>query len=273
MKYFCENCGTEEVQNKKHGLCTRCYGHLRRKGLLIFKPKTEDQKRKTLISNLKKKHSSQILDDICKVNSNWAWSLTRVAKKYKVTRERARQWYKIIFGHGYGEVLREKAKKKKQDIACIHDPRRKVADFKPNSSTHKGVKAEKKFLQECQKRELNFSIPCTQHIDIKINGYDIDVKTCLKATMTSPGIKVKYFRYNCRGIQVEIADFFACYHPTEKRFFIIPRSATNKIGKHGTISIYISERQSDYYIAKNRYWEYRDAWHLLKKKKKVKNSS
>ena len=222
-----------------------------------------------MILNLREKYGPEILEDLNNLNHDLFNDLTQIAKKYKVTRERARQWYKMIFGHGYRKILKEKTKKRNQDIACVHDPRRKVADYKKDSVMYRAAKVEKMFLKKCQKIKLGFNVPCTGEVDIKVNGYMVDVKSCSNPKRYSPGAKIKYFRYIAKGTQIETADFFACYHPVEKVFFIIPRAATNEIGKADLISIYINECQSNYHTARNRYWEFRDAWYLLKNKKNL----
>jgi hypothetical protein len=220
-----------------------------------------------MISNLRGKYGSKILKDIGDVNFKQYWGLTQVAKKYNLSRERVRQYYRMIFGQGYRKAQKEKTKKLNRDISCVHDPRRKVADFKPGTTAYRAAIVEKAFLCECEKIGLMVNIPCNGEVDIEINNHRVDVKSCSRAKRYHQGAQTRYFRYVCKGNQVKTADFFACYHPGEKAFFIIPRKKTNKVAKNGEISIYIRNNRSYHKLSKNRYWEYKNAWHLLMSKK------
>ena len=184
--------------------------------------------------------------------------------KYGITKERIRQLHKSLYGKPYSPIKKRKTQERAEnETSCINDPRRKYADYKRgNTSIWKGVKTEKMFFDECERRGLNPEILCSRAIDIKINGYLIDVKSAYRPFKMNRDSKSAnlFRRYAFRKKQRDKCDFFACWHDGEKNFFIIPKE---EIKKNLSNCIYISNTKSDHYNSKNRYWEYKDAFNLL----------
>jgi len=216
---------------------------------------------KKSIKRLVEKHGEEFLADFNDLKKKQFWNLVDIGNKYGFSREYARQIYKSLYNKPYRPIRTKKTKKIK-DISCVHDPRRKYADYKENNSAvWKSAKTESMFFNECEKRGFKLEILCRKSIDIKINTYLIDVKSCFKPRLYHPESKTRYLVFHLSKHQLKNADFIACYHSVEEVFFIVP------IGDVGSVNIYILESKSHHYNAKNRYWEFKDAWHLLEKEK------
>ena len=212
---------------------------------------------------LVKKYGKEFLVDFHDLEKKPFWNLVDIGNKYGFSREYARQIYKSLYHKPYRPIRTKKTKKMKE-LSCVHDPRRKYADYKKNNgNVWKSAKTEKMFFDECEKRGFKIEIPCSKSIDIKINNHLIDVKSCFKSKHYSPLVKTKYLRFSISKHQFENANFVACYHSVEELFFIIPT------GWIQSMTIYISESKSHHYNAKNRYWEFRDAWRLLREGKNL----
>lgn len=259
---YCIQCNLRPVAIKKRGLCNNCYAALRVKGLLPPLPKkTLSESNWYQRQSLIKRYGKNIIKDFEQLKNNYGWTLERLGEKYGFTREYARQAYEFVFDEKYTEKIEHFKEVRSNDIeTCPNDPRHKFADYKRNgSNVWKSAKTEKMFFDECEKRNLNPQILCTRTIDIKVNGHLIDVKSSFTASLFGLGSKTPYMRFGISKKQRKKCDFIACYHGLKKVFFIIPKEAMTKSNM-----IYISKEQSDYCNARNRYWEYKDAWHLLK---------
>ncbi len=66
------------------------------------------------------------------------------------------------------------------------------------------------------------------------------------------------------NLYVDKADFFACYHQSYGEWFIIPNAW--KGSGRPVVRMSILERPSNHRAAKNKHFEYKDAWHLLEAK-------
>jgi hypothetical protein len=260
---YCKKCGERPVTNLARLLCSRCYSTVRNRLLRLGLPirTTPLQKKRAMIIRLRQNYGVQLLKDINLVDSKHFWNLTSVADKYGVSRELVRQWYTKIKGRPYQKTKSKKVAKRKVGYGCAHDPRHKIAEYQKGGGVFAGATAELMFFNECKKRGFDISFCCNGSVDFKVNTLLVDVKFCSKPKFFNVSNDTSYYKFVARGKQVEIAHFFACYHVSEKEFFIIPSGKTSK--KNGIIAIYISKQQTNYRSSKNRYWEYKGAWHLL----------
>jgi len=255
-------CGNEPIFIQKRGLGRRCYNWIWRNGGLPSIPiKSREARKKTLTRNLIKKYGFGIICDFDDLNHRPFWNLVDVGNKHGFSRERARQIYTLLCNKPFTPVQMRKNKKTRgDDIACLHNPLRKIAEYKKGSSHRAGAKIEQLFIDKCEKRGIKVVIPCTRIIDLKINGYNVEVKS---RGLTN--VNTNSFQFPIHPNQYEKADFFACYHKTEAVFFIVPRDAVriSKRSRGICYSICISEKKTTNRNAKNYYWQYRNAWHQL----------
>jgi len=259
---MCIMCGDEPVHIQKRHLGLSCWNKIRDNGGLPPLPrKSEKESRENRKKNLIKKYGFGIIMDFDDLNHRPFWNLVDVGNKHGFTREYARQIYKVLYGKAYGKAKVRKTSNRirsEKSIACTHDPRRKFAEYKRNGSNiWKSALSEKMFFDECEKRGLVSEILCNSEIDLKVSGYFIDVKSSF--TPAKPKGAVTPFRhFRISRKQKEKCDFLACYHSGEKAFFIIPKKEFPK-----SFKLYISEVKTNHYSSKNRYWQYRNAWHQL----------
>lgn len=221
---------------------------------------TREWCRKKMTRRLRHKYGESFLVDIEKIKDGLRFvTLDSVGKKYNLTRERVRQIFFVIYGCGVRSI------KKRIDLkTCKHDPRIKVAEFK-EGIIKQGAVAELKFFKKCCELGFDVKPECGRTIDQNVNGYKVEIKASYSSRRTSEGQITKHHHYSLSSKQIELADFFACYHFISDSFFIIPKNKTpffNKKCKKEK-SIYITVEKSKYYCAKNRYWEFQNAWHLL----------
>lgn len=211
-------------------------------------------KRKRRIKKLCEKYGEQIMHDFKKIQDGRPYcTLASLGIKYGFSRERARQIFFELVGKGAREIKKQPI----SELTCKHDPRHKLAEFNEHGKQFLGAQKEKLFFDECLKRGFNISTNCKRTIDFDVNGYKVEVKSRTGVTFQRGNV-TGIVQFNARKNQIEKADFFACWHPVEKCFFIIPQKAIK-----GRYSIAILEKPSNYRCAKNRYWEFKNAWHLL----------
>ena len=222
------------------------------------------KKMRVFKKKLTNKYGVQFWNDFKDLETRHFWNLTDLAQKYGFSREYARQIYVFLKGEGYtkSKVRKTQKRLKNENLTCVHDPRHKVAEYKREGHNYKAVQIEKLFLKECKKRKFQIEIPCNQTVDIKINDFWVDVKSSFCTRITRPSSLIEYYVYHSKGKQVDIIDFLACYHLFEKTFFIIPAKII-KPDSCNVMNIYIAKEKSTYHNAKNRYWKYKGAWHLL----------
>lgn len=259
---FCKECRKRKIDHIKRQLCKACYQKLRRRGELEKIPR-HIQKAYTM-RNMRKKYGVQFFKDLKATHTRHFWSFADVSDRYGLSRERVRQIHEYIYGFGGKIVLRIKKRERKESevLVCPNDPRHKVADYPKDSLIYKGAYYEKKFMDACTERGFKVEIPCKQAVDLSVNGFLVDVKSSLTTSKTSESGSVKYHRFGITRKQRERADFFACYHGTQKCFFIIPN--TEKGQKHRKMkNLYIAEHPTDYFASKNVHYEYKDAFYLL----------
>lgn len=273
IKNCCYACSKEPIFNQKRGLCQNCYSILRItkiKDGIGLKKISQKAKRRYGIKNMVKKYGIDILKDFKLLKKDYNLTLEIFGKKYGFTREYARILYKIVFGKAYTKALNKKRKRWRQlrdstkDLVCKNNPKFKIAEYKKSSTMRQGALIEQKFIEECEKRNLNVEIPCKAVIDLKVNGFNVEVKSNGKSKLVGKAITKRYVFY-ISSSQIEKADFIACYHNRLDKFFIIPKKeiSVGSLGKGGNISF--SVNKTNHWCSKNRYWEFKDAFHLLRK--------
>lgn len=216
------------------------------------------QKPIKLAYTISQKYGKEILKDFALLWKKPFWNLTDLANKYGFTREWARQIFKWLYGQPYGDLKRLKHLQVCEDMPeCYNDPRYKAAEWKKgDSGLSYGVEIEKLFYDYCEEKGFDIKIPHGTKYDIIINGKNVDVKGSRKIRKTVKGLKTGYCVYAIK--HNENVDYFACFHFGLKCFFIIPNEEVK-----GQSTIYISFKPDGYYNSKNRYWQYKEAWHLL----------
>lgn len=262
----CIWCCDQPIKYRLNMLCGYCGRSFAQDNILptnlFVKRGRKKLTRTEKIENLKTRHGDEIITDLEGLKVNPFLTLDAVGKKYDLSRERIRQLYNFYhYPHKYKKAFLQKSKEYKEmvsgDIACKNDPRHKLAEYKVGSTHRQGAKIEKLFFDRCVDLGIDVEIPCKQTVDFKINGYGVEVKSRSGSTLL-PGAKTPHYSFTIHKRQMNEADFFACYHNKTKSFFIIPKHAISTRG-----NITILREKSDYPIAKNKYWEYKYAWHLL----------
>ena len=209
------------------------------------------------IEKITEKYGREILTDFYNVNKVQYFNLTSISKKYKFSREYARQIYNLIFKKPFRPSRSLKALDRRKDISCSKNPYHKVAEYKAGIIL-KGAKYEKIFMDICIEHGFKVTLPNSNAIDLVVNGKNVEVKACLKPKLARDSI-TRICHYNISKKQLQKADYFACYHPKEDTFFIIPNTFANK----KSMGLYINEVKTNHYNSKNRHWEFKDAWDLL----------
>jgi hypothetical protein len=252
-------------------MCINCYQKFRKEHIFKFKSglfkTTPETRQVSLLNNLSIKYGFELIAKLCDLTHKQYASLTDISEEYGVSRERVRQWYSIIFKHGYGDKLREKSEQRRNDaVPCRHDPRIKLAEIS-DGLIRKGAIGEYKFMNECVKRGYDVRPSCNRTIDQVVNGFMVEIKSSYVAKKLYGVNKgsAHYHNFNFTNKQYELADFFAFYHGTSDSFFIVPKTSIPLFFKENqkTKTVYISSHILNHHVAKNRLWEYKDAWHLL----------
>ena len=284
-KYICKECNAGLITNKKHNLCSTCYSRLYKAGKIgtrnkvtikgiekivytrppfFQKRKPAYKKRKDSRKKAIDKYGYSIVEEFEKIKTNPFYTLQCVADKYGITRERIRQLYIAFCGHAYTIDLKKQSELRAKELACIHDPRYKVAEYKINTPTHRGAIIEKKVLSICEHLGYNIEIPCQKQIDLKINGYKIEIKSTQKPKKTNPKGSATYYHFNVLPTQINANFFIACIVP-KNIFYVIPRSVFSWPNNGKTQSIFIPSKESNHHLAKNTFKPFLEAWHLLER--------
>lgn len=264
----CIWCGNKQIITQKNLLCKKCTSFFLRTGTLKSnistllperKIQTKMTRKARIVKNLRVKYGIEILGDFLALSYKPFWNLTILSQKHSFSRERARQLLFDLIGRSMRPTLKLKTKRlKENDLACKYDPLYKIAEHKETSTIRQGAIIQQLFLFECAKRNMEVKIQCDRP-EFKVNDFDVKVLS-RSAPQYSKWSKTILYRYNIRKDEKKDIDFFACWHQTEKAFFIIPK---NSRPSESSANICILEKQSNHVLAKNRYWEYKDAWHLL----------
>lgn len=203
------------------------------------------------------KRGENIINDILACETKPLATQVDIARKYGLTRERIRQIYAKLTGKKWKVVKSERDKDARNDIGCRRDPRQRIEMMENKSCLlYKGTEAEVAFINECIKRGFKIDCPSNTSMDTIVNGKKIEIKLGC-AIWTTPNNKTAYIHANIRKSQT-LCDFVAIYHGIRKSWFIIPIRFITQGG-----SLYIQTKPSTHWNAKNKYWEFEDAWHLL----------
>ena len=271
----CIWCNKKPIHAKLKMTCKECqylirkYGIPKKKQSVIRKPyytpvpNDITYRRGKTIKSLIYKHGAKILSDFVDLSNKPFYSLADFADKYGFTREYARQIHFKLIGKNFQEIAMKKTKMVNNiDIACKNNPLYKIAEHKKSSNSRQGALIEQKFIEMCEKRNLDVEIPCNTVADLKVNGFNVEVKSNGKSKLIGKA-KTKRYMFYIRSSQIEKVDFVACYHNRLDAFFIIPKKeiSVGSFGKGGNISF--SVNKTNHWCSKNRYWEFKDAWNLL----------
>jgi len=173
---LCHKCNTKPYRYKKHKLCDKCYHIEYRTGNLYKYVKSFEQGLYEWKIKIENKFGKQIHEHLAALKNNPFYTLDYIGKLHGVTRERIRQIYQKYYNEPYTKDLRFKKTNRKADLSCSKDPRNKVIAYKnKQSSVYKGALAEKEFLDECIGRGFDVDPMCDAAVDLKINGWTVDV--------------------------------------------------------------------------------------------------
>jgi AraC-like DNA-binding protein len=210
------------------------------------------------------KYGAEFAEDLEALKTRQFWTLTEMGKKYGITRERVRQ----IFKRTYGESFRTYQKKKTKDLraelrttGCKFHPINKLQLSKGlESNISKGLAGEVLVAKKAQEFGYEVNGYTSTVVDMQINGYAVEIKTCFCQSKTVKGAKVRYYRAAISKKQLGILDYLIVVVPMMSAFYIIPREHLG-----AGPNIYIPTKKSTASNAQNRYHQFRDAWHLLKR--------
>lgn len=286
IRGVCWGCRREVIDAHQIGRCGYCFRvarngfvkhpHKSKPSLIYLGPlphspflfKPHPSVRKTSCVHLMESKGVEVFNDFDFITHHPAHNLTTMAEKYGITRERMRQIYTKATGLRGNAVSSAKSKRIMRDIremTCAQDPRHYIAMSPKDSHVYEGAIRELRFMEEAQRRGFSITPACDRSTDFVVNGWNLEVKGT-KAAYKGKRNRVGYYRFAGTHKEYRTLDFVAAYHPTEMCWFIIPKRDISK-SKH-RFQIFISQYKTDYSfhggkVSKNRYWEHRDAWHLL----------
>lgn len=271
---ICLYCETNPIEMKRRPLCKTCYSELHKAGLLNDVPLIDASDE--FKSNLIRKYGKEILTDFNVLIQQKELTLSKIATKYQFSREYARLIFGKLYKFHYTVIKKQRTSERKTKLEItkqlMKDPRSKFERCKNlNSVVGKGILAEKMALEICIK--LGYEVkPFTngKEIDLVINGYKVDIKGAYCSTLTNPGSKTKVFHFH-RSESQKIADFIACYAEPINKFFIIPNGVFPN-SNH----LFIPEKPEHDWVwhgdrkmySKSKWYQYLEAWYLLKKEPK-----
>lgn len=260
----CIFCEQEPVFNKTLQMGARCYRKFQRVNGKYISGKERnanmtDGARRQYMRSLINKKGQQFVDDILSVEKGPFRTMIAVAEKHHITRERVRQIYEKMTGRKWREVKAALTASAEREIGCKFDPRNKLALMPKNDTAiRRGTKAEVMFLAKCEELGFSVSCPSNRHTDLIVNGFNIEVKLATKLWRSSAHGKTLYLHAQIKENEFKTADFVAAYSKPIDSWFIVPIKEIPDSG-----CLYICEKPSGYHTAKNRFWQYKEAWHLL----------
>ena len=226
----------------------------------------------TYASKLRKKYGEKFLEDI---HSLWTVDetfLNDVAKKHGVTREAIRLIFKKLYGNVYGKLYKKKRLAYQEKIkARVEKEKQKKVDLEwraDNLRGYQGHHAQAQLMVHDVCMELGYKVEVDggekhQKPQLVINGYRTIVAWASKPHMAGNGaFKWPYWRFGSDRARWDNFDFAVLCANTDPDilFFIVPKSEIPE----GSM-IFIRQGKSDYHAAKNRYYPYLGAWHLLER--------
>lgn len=253
---ICIECGERQVAIVSRQLCGRCYQKKRREGELYEIPIQE---------RLINKYGPSIIDDLESLKTDPV-TLTALGDKYGFTREYGRQLFFTVFGYRYTGFKSAKIQKRKIDkVIRLRNPVEKVIRFKRGGGCYKGAIGEALVYGVCESLgyDITSGIGHSVTYDLIINGYKCDVKTAFKTSRIGPG--QEYFKFGISKKQRDCLDFLILHVAPLSVTFIIPQKICD-----GPM-VYIPPTLER--IQRNRFSEYREAWHLLMRPLRQVNSA
>lgn len=209
-----------------------------------------------------KKHGDSLLGELLELKSNPFKTLESVGVKFGLTRERIRQLYNSLH---YPETYSGRVTVKNlvaNDIrgTCILHPKQKAAEMTGNIGM--GAKYESLFWSKCEKLNYDVSVYHNQKIDMRVNGFAVDVKSSEKTY--NPNNSEEYHHYSVSEYQMLNTNFISCYHHTRGGFIIIPTpELLTRYKGDGAYFININTKQYSSKKKLSRYHEYYNRFDLL----------
>lgn len=261
---ICQCCKINEATSKRRPLCKYCYKELHKEGMLHLFPLLNNNFEDKLI----KKYGPDIINDLKNIAEN---NLRIVGEKYGFTREYTRQIYEKAMGFKYTVIKNHRSSKLKavrQAVSNLKkDPRYKTSVYSPTCTIGKGADAEKKVFDICAQLGYEIKPYHDLSIDLVINGFLVDIKSCYKPRFTNKCHVTPYDHFKFSEKQRQ-CDFIVCYSATTNQFFVIPQKSL----KGNEIWIPIKKQSSWSNSSRrntNHWYDYLEAWHLLKPKQDV----
>ena len=191
------------------------------------------------------------------------WTLKRVAEQYGFSREYARQLFQQISGLGARDLIALRKRQKREDMACVYDPRYKVAEYQEGTIKN-GAIAEKIVFERCEVLGFDVKPSVDRAYDLEINDFRVDVKSSWKAGSRGGQAVSKYYSFSLSIKQQKMCDFLICLIMPLKISYIVPRiEFPDFTGKPAHIHIRSTPTNQGGYPDKQKWFQYREAWHLL----------
>ena len=251
----------------KYALCKKC--KLKSPHILSQYIRSDEHRYLMFLDKLSKKYGDEFFENMDSLKQNPYTTLDWVAQQHGVTREYVRQLFHKIYGESYTATLHKNIALKKGGAIniCDKDIRNYYAKcdlFGDTPTPYKQI--EMLFLKKAESLGMSVTQKCTRKVDFDVNGFAVDVKHCGKPFIPPKG-RTPSHRFSFSFWQSAMCDFLACYHSTEKCFFIIPmpeivENRRSEVKKDGNL-ISIPDSIVSYRTARNRWWKYKNAWGLL----------
>ena len=265
----CICCNLQKAVHQKRGLCNSCYTWLQNHNRINEFPPIFPLKKSL---RWQADHGDELIADLKMLVDDNNITLEAIAQKYNLTRERIRQMFELFYGFKYTvvkNIKRDKNKRRKYELRMAkRNPEYKINNY-PNKDSliYKGALAEKKVFDICA--TLGYEIKPSENfaIDLIINGYKVEVKSAYVGCFTTRTRKSPQYHFQILKSQIS-ADFIVCYAVPPNNFFVIPISEWPK-GRHLYIpSIKTTEWNTGRAkrISTSKYYDFLEAWHLLKRK-------
>lgn len=103
MAELCHSCKILEIESVKRPLCKPCYAKLHKEGLLYLYPLIRVPAEEKLVV----KYGPDIIKDFRKIFTR-KLTLSKIAAKYGVSRERARKWFIELYDFPYSVIKKNK---------------------------------------------------------------------------------------------------------------------------------------------------------------------
>jgi len=253
----CLECGKHYIQIWKWRLCKNCCGRLRRKGQLLNRESFDAPPITLNAAGTLRRHGIKLLEAFDKVKTNPYYTISDVAREFGNSKQWAHDAFFRVVGIKYKVFLKKKAQARKEDLAmlnCTHDPRHLIAEATSGNALS-NAKVKQRFIDECKKRNFDVQFQCGAGRSLLVNGHKVAVRSCSFYTYG-------YGKYGVETLTNRKVEIIVCYMEPHDAFYLIPMPK-NKSG------IYIRVEQSKYANARNKYFEYYEAWNLLEKEEQT----